>query len=132
MHCHANARLTPRGRATVFLLVEAGMTVSAACLAARVSRRFYYRWLPRWQAEQRLYLIEAASVPHLQERERRALLRSLERQMGHATEDRSAVVPKTMLPTALRMIGVGYRVKPGKASQENRQESTTDTSGKKG
>lgn len=30
MHCHANARLTPRGRASVFLLVEAGMTVTAA------------------------------------------------------------------------------------------------------
>jgi transposase InsO family protein len=41
MHCHANARLTPQGRATVFLLVEAGMTVTAACLAARVSGRFY-------------------------------------------------------------------------------------------
>jgi len=50
MHCHANARLTPRGRASAFLLVEAGMTVTAACLAARVSRRFYYRWLPLWQA----------------------------------------------------------------------------------
>ena len=50
MHCHANARLTPRGRAEVFEAVEAGMTVSAACLAFRVSRRFYYRWLPRWRA----------------------------------------------------------------------------------
>ena len=26
------------------------MTVTAACAAFRVSRRFYYRWLPRWQA----------------------------------------------------------------------------------
>jgi hypothetical protein len=43
MHCHANARLTPRGRAQVFLAVEAGMTVTAACLAFGVSRRFYYR-----------------------------------------------------------------------------------------
>lgn len=43
MHCHANARLTPRGRASVFLLVEAGMRVTAACLAARVSQHFYYR-----------------------------------------------------------------------------------------
>ena len=47
MHCHANAALTPRGRARVFEAVEAGMTVTAACLAFRVSRRFYYRWLPR-------------------------------------------------------------------------------------
>ena len=43
MHCHTNAALTPRGRARVFEAVEAGMTVSAACLAFGVSRRFYYR-----------------------------------------------------------------------------------------
>ena len=63
MHCHANARLTPRGRATVFELVEAGMTVSAACLAARVSRRFYYRWLPRWRAGREAGLRDASSRP---------------------------------------------------------------------
>lgn len=63
MHCHANARLTPRGRATVFRLVEAGMTVSAACLAARVSRRFYYRWLPRWQASREAGLVDRSSRP---------------------------------------------------------------------
>ena len=51
MHCHPNAILTPRGRARVFEAVEAGMTVSAACLGAGVSRRCYYRWLPRWQAD---------------------------------------------------------------------------------
>ena len=53
MHGHANARRTPRGRAEVFQAVEAveaGMTVSAACLALKVSRRFYYRWLPGWRA----------------------------------------------------------------------------------
>lgn len=43
MHCHANARLTPRGRAEVFAAVEAGMTVVAACLAFRMSRRTYAR-----------------------------------------------------------------------------------------
>ena len=32
MHCHAHARLTPRGRATVFEVVEARMPVTAACL----------------------------------------------------------------------------------------------------
>jgi hypothetical protein len=41
MHCHANAALTPKRRAQVFEAVEAGMTVSAACLAFRVSRRVY-------------------------------------------------------------------------------------------
>lgn len=30
MHCHANARLTPRGRAEVFLAVEAGLTAGQA------------------------------------------------------------------------------------------------------
>ncbi len=51
MHSHPNAHLTPRGRTQVFHAVEAGMTVTAACLAFRVSRRWYYRWRPRWQAE---------------------------------------------------------------------------------
>ena len=64
MHCHANAALTPRGRARVFEAVEAGMTVSAACLAFGVSRRFYYRWLPRWRAQGRAGLVDASSRPH--------------------------------------------------------------------
>jgi len=64
MHCHANARLTPRGRATVFLLVEAGMTLTAACLAAGASRRFYYRWLPRWQADREAGLVDRSSRPN--------------------------------------------------------------------
>lgn len=51
VHCHPNARRTPAGRAEVFEAVEAGLTVVAACLAFRVSRRWYYRWLPRWQAD---------------------------------------------------------------------------------
>ena len=50
VHCHPNARRTPAGRAEVFEAVEAGLTVVAACLAFRVTRRWYYRWLPRWQA----------------------------------------------------------------------------------
>jgi transposase InsO family protein len=64
MHCHANAALTPKRRAQVFEAVEAGMTVSAACLAFRVSRRFYYRWLPRWRAGGRDGLVDASSRPH--------------------------------------------------------------------
>jgi transposase InsO family protein len=61
---HANAVLTPRGRARVFEAVEAGMTVSAACLAFGVSRRFYYRWLPRWQAERHAGLTGRSCRPH--------------------------------------------------------------------
>lgn len=63
MHCHANARLTPRGRAEIFAAVEAGMTVSAACLAFRMSRRTYYRWLPRWRAQGANGLIDRSSRP---------------------------------------------------------------------
>jgi transposase InsO family protein len=39
------------------------MTVSAACLAFRVSRRFYYRWLPRWQEERHGGLVERSCRP---------------------------------------------------------------------
>ena len=64
MHCHPNARRTPRGRAEVFRLVEAGMTVTAACLAAGVSRRFYYRWRPAWRAGGPAALVDRSSRPH--------------------------------------------------------------------
>jgi transposase InsO family protein len=63
VHSHPNAHLTPRGRARVFTAVEAGMTVSAACIAFRISRRCYYRWLPRWQAQGRAGLIDRSSRP---------------------------------------------------------------------
>lgn len=39
------------------------MTVTAACLAARVSRRFSYRWLPRWQAAREAGLVDRSSRP---------------------------------------------------------------------
>ncbi len=63
VHCHPNARLTPRGRAAVFLAVEAGMTVVAACLAFNISRRCYYRWLPRWQQTRQAGLVDRSSRP---------------------------------------------------------------------
>src|SRR3990172_3815064 len=63
MHCHANARLPPRGGAGVSAAVEAGMPVSAACLAYRLSRRTYYRWLPRWRAEGEAGLVDRSSRP---------------------------------------------------------------------
>lgn len=63
MHCHPNARRTPRGRTEVFRLVEQSMTVTAACLAAPVSRRFYYRWLPRWRAAGEAGLVDRSSRP---------------------------------------------------------------------
>jgi transposase InsO family protein len=48
----------------VFRLVEAGMTVTAACLAAGVSRRFYYRWRPAWRAGGPAALVDRSSRPH--------------------------------------------------------------------
>jgi transposase InsO family protein len=63
MHCHPNARLTPRGRSQVFLAVENGMTVSAACTAFKVSRRWYYRWWPRWEAQGHKGLLDRSSRP---------------------------------------------------------------------
>lgn len=39
------------------------MTVSAACIAFQVSRRWYYRWLPRWQAQGRAGLVDRSSRP---------------------------------------------------------------------
>ncbi len=63
MHCHGNARLTPRGRAHVVRAVEGGMSVSAACLAFGLSRRTYYRWLPRWRTEGAAGLVDRSSRP---------------------------------------------------------------------
>ena len=64
VHCHPNAKLTPRGRAQVFEAVEAGMTVTAACLAFGVSRRCYYRWWPRWLASRDDGPFDRSSRPH--------------------------------------------------------------------
>ena len=63
VHCHPNARLTPAGRARVFVAVEAGATVVAACLMFGVSRRWYYRWLPRWQVSRGDGLHDRSSRP---------------------------------------------------------------------
>jgi transposase InsO family protein len=63
IHCHPNARRTPAGRAEVFEAVEAGLTVVAACLAFRVSRRWYYRWLPRWQSTRHDGMHDRSSRP---------------------------------------------------------------------
>lgn len=90
MHSHPNAHLTPRGRARVFAAVEAGMTVSAACIAFRVSRRWYYRWLPRWQAQGRLGLYDRSSrplrSPHRLSLAQEAAITALRRQTGRGAD----------------------------------------------
>ena len=119
MHCHANARLTPRGRASVFLLVEAGMTVTAACQAARVSRRFYYRWLPRWQAAQEAGLLDRSSrprsSPHRLNLVQEAELVALRRRLGWGP-DRLAVLvglpPSTVHRVLRRHDLVGRKREP--------------------
>ena len=119
MHCHANARLTPRGRATVFELVEAGMTVSAACLATRVSRRFYYRWRPRWVATREAGLVDRSSrprsSPHRVSLFQEAELVALRRRTGWGP-DRLAVLvglPASTVHRVLRRHGlVGQRREP--------------------
>jgi transposase InsO family protein len=119
MHCHANARLTPRGRVTVFALVEAGMTVSAACLAAGVSRRFYYRWRPRWQAAREAGLVDRSSrprsSPHRLSLVREAELVALRRRTGWGPDRLAALVglPASTVHRVLRRHGlVGRRREP--------------------
>ena len=116
MHCHGNARLTPRGRATVFELVEAGMTVSAACLATKVSRRFYYRWLPRWREGGVAGLIDRSSRPHRSPRRlslaQEAQIAALRRRLGWGPDRLAALVglPASTVHRALRRQGfVGVR-----------------------
>jgi transposase InsO family protein len=119
MHCHANARLTPRGRATVFELVEAGLTVTAACLAARVSRRFYYRWLPRWQASRAAGLTDASSRPRTSPQRlsaiREAEIIALRRRTGWGPDRLATLVglPAATIHRVLRRQGlVGRKREP--------------------
>lgn len=112
MHCHANARLTPRGRAEVFTAVEAGLTVSAACLAFRLSRRTFYRWLPRWRAEGEAGLVDRSSRPR---RSPQRLTFATERQIAGVREatgfgpDRIGALLGLPASTCHRVLGrLGY------------------------
>jgi len=117
MHCHPNAPLTPKGRAKVFLAVEAGMTVSAACTAFGVSRRWYYRWRPRWQAAGELGVLELSSRPHhspKQLSEQRALEVAALRTSRGWGPDRIAAwlgLPASTVHRAIRRLGL-VRVQP--------------------
>lgn len=83
MHRHGNARLTPRGRADLFRAPGAGMTVTAACLAFRVSWRTYYRWRPRWDAAGEAGLVDRSSRPA---RSPQRLAAETERQVARVRE----------------------------------------------
>jgi len=107
MHSHPNARLTALGRARVFAAVEAGMTVSAAWLAFRVSRRWYYRWRPRWEAEGAPGLFDRSSRPrHSPQRlslVQEAAIAAMRRQTGWGP-DRLAVLCGVPAATVHRVI----------------------------
>ncbi len=112
MHCHPNAPLTPKGRLKVFRAVDAGLTVSAACQAFGVSRRWYYRWRPRWQAAGELGVLELSSRPHSsphQLSEQRALEVAALRTSRGWGPDRIAAwlgLPASTVHRAIRRLGL--------------------------
>jgi transposase InsO family protein len=112
MHCHPNATLTPRGRAKVFEAVEAGMTVSAACLGAGISRRCYYRWLPRWRAERVEGLLDRSSRPRSGSQRLavmdEAVIAALRRRTGWGADRLAAVLglPASTVHRCLRRQGL--------------------------
>jgi len=65
MRLHANAKLTPHGRALLVSRVrQEGWTVADACQAAGVSVRTGYRWLARHRGEGPAGLLDRPSVAH--------------------------------------------------------------------
>jgi transposase InsO family protein len=65
MRLHANAKLTPEGRALLVRRVrQEGWRVLDACQAAGVSVRTGYRWLARYRAEGPPGLVDRSSVAH--------------------------------------------------------------------
>lgn len=61
---HASARLTARGRLALLEMVEGGVSITAACRRFGVSRRTYYRWRHRYQAQGAAGLFDRSSRPH--------------------------------------------------------------------
>lgn len=61
---HPNARLTVFGRRTLVERVESGWTVSAAALAAGVSRQTAGKWIGRYREFGEFGLLDASSRPH--------------------------------------------------------------------
>jgi transposase InsO family protein len=88
------------------------MPVTAACLAARVSRRFYYRWLPRWQADREAGLVDRSSrpqtSPHRLGAIEEATIVALRRRLGWGPDRIAAVVvlPASTVHRVLRRHGL--------------------------
>ncbi|HEV3497280.1 MAG TPA: IS481 family transposase [Actinomycetes bacterium] len=60
---HGNARLTPLGRLTLVMRVEAGRPVAHVAAEMGVSRPTAYKWWRRWQAEGAAGLVDRSSRP---------------------------------------------------------------------
>jgi transposase InsO family protein len=96
----------------VFRLVEAGLTVTAACLAAGVSRRFYYRWLPAWRAAGESGLADRSSRPHSSPRrlsgDQERCIAGLRAATGWGPDRIAAVVglPASTVHRVLRRLGL--------------------------
>lgn len=93
------------------------MTVSAACLAFKVSRRFYYRWLPRWQANRDAGLHDRSSRPHTSPRrlsvEREQQIAGLRLATGDGPDRIGALLglPASTVHRVLRRLGLLERVR---------------------
>jgi transposase InsO family protein len=61
---HGNARLTPVGRLTLVLRIEAGRPVAQAAAEMGISRPTAYKWWHRWQAAGPAGLVDRSSRPH--------------------------------------------------------------------
>src|SRR5918994_1017811 len=60
---HGNARLTPRGRLTLVMRIEAGRPVAHVADEMGVSRPTTYKWWRRWRAEGVAGLVDRSSRP---------------------------------------------------------------------
>lgn len=60
---HGNARLTPRGRLTMVLRIEAGRPVAHVAAEMGISRPTAYKWWRRWRSEGAEGLVDRSSRP---------------------------------------------------------------------
>ncbi len=61
---HGNARLTPVGRLTLVMRIEAGRAVAHVAAEMGVSRPTAYKWWRRWRMEGEAGLVDRSSRPH--------------------------------------------------------------------
>ena len=64
MNIHENAKLTPRGRERIVLMVQSGQTPEAAAQAVGVCPRTARKWIDRYRREGRKGLRDRSSRPH--------------------------------------------------------------------